>query len=378
MNIKHFTKALATVGIDYYAGVPDSQLKCLCDELYAEKTLGKDHVIAHNEGGAVALCAGYHLATGKVGCVYMQNSGIGNAVNPICSLLNPKVYAIPVLFVVGYRGEPGVHDEPQHVFQGEVTVAQLEQLGIRAVVLDGQTTLSDVNERLAEFVKAFQKGDSCAFVIKKGTFESELKPLYQNQYRMKREDAIESIVSQLEKDDLIVSTTGKASRELFEIRERAGTGHAQDFLTVGSMGHSSMIALGLDKNTTRGRVWCLDGDGALIMHMGALATAAHYADNRYRYILINNGSHETVGGLPTLSPFIDYRKLAEAVGFDTYFVAETKEELSQAVSKMKDAKGKCFLEVRTDLSSRKDLGRPTTTPVENKTALMQAVRERLK
>ena len=297
-------KLVEIIGADFYSGVPDSQLKALCNYLMA--TYGIDpnhHVIAANEGNCTALAAGYHLATGKVPVVYMQNSGEGNIINPVASLLNDKVYAIPMVFIVGWRGEPGIHDEPQHIYQGEVTVKLLEDMDIATFAIGKETTDEEVEAKMAEFREILAKGKDVAFVIRKGALSFDGKVEYKNDNKMIREEIIRHIVK-ASGEDPIVSTTGKASRELFETRVANGQSHKYDFLTVGSMGHSSSIALGRELFETRvangqshkydfltvgsmghsssialgvainkpdTRIWCVDGDGAVLMHMGSMA-----------------------------------------------------------------------------------------------------------
>lgn len=246
---------------DFYTGVPDSQLQALCNFLIDKYGISEHHVIAANEGNCTALAAGHYLATGNVPVVYMQNSGIGNIINPVASLLNDKVYAIPCIFVVGWRGEPGIHDEPQHIYQGEVTLKLLEDMDIATFVIGKETTEAELYAKMKEFRNVLTNGKSVAFVVRKGALEYGNKVVYSNEYQMKREEVLEHIVAVTENDP-IVSTTGKASRELFEIRERNGQGHECDFLTVGSMGHSSSIALGIAmskrmKNMVRRRRWCM-------------------------------------------------------------------------------------------------------------------------
>lgn len=374
MKVEKLFAEIEKMGMDFYTGVPDSQLRALCDNLMERYGVGEYHVIAANEGAAVGLAAGHYLATGKPGVVYMQNSGIGNAVNPICSLLNDKVYAIPMLFIVGWRGEPGVHDEPQHVYQGEITCELLDCLGVRNFVIDKGTTDETFADYFDEIAKEFSKGHQCALIIRKGSLETEVKMKYQNDYPMSREEVINFFVDEMKQDDIVVSTTGKLSRELFEAREARGQGHERDFLTVGSMGHSSMIAMGIAMSKKERRVFCLDGDGAVLMHMGSLAVAGSNHLRNYVHVLINNGAHETVGGLPTVSGSIDYLKIAEACGYENIYTASNKQELAEFFSRLNNVKGCVFIEVRTNLISRADLGRPTTTPIQNKEAFMKFVK----
>ena len=264
-------KLTALLGADFYTGVPDSQLKALCNYLMGTYGIDpKHHVIAANEGNCTALAAGYHLATGKVPVVYMQNSGEGNIINPVASLLNEKVYGIPMIFIIGWRGEPGVHDEPQHIYQGEVTLKLLEDMGIASYVIGKDTTDEEVEAAMAGFAPLLAQGKDVAFVIRKGALTTDVKVAYANAYTMRREDVIRHIID-VTGNDPIISTTGKASRELFELRTARGESHRHDFLTVGSMGHSSSIALGVAAHQPDKKVWCIDGDGAILMHMGAMA-----------------------------------------------------------------------------------------------------------
>ncbi len=371
MKIENLFMEIEKLGMDFYTGVPDSQLKALCDSLMSKYGVGEHHVIAANEGAAVGLAAGHYLATGKPAVVYLQNSGIGNAVNPICSLVNDKVYAIPVLFVVGWRGEPGVHDEPQHIYQGEITRELLDCLGIKNFVISKESTTEELAEDFAEIQKEFAIGHQCALVVRKGALETDLKMKYKNDYTMSREDAVKLFVDYTKERDIVVSTTGKLSRELFEAREERGQGHEKDFLTVGSMGHSSMIAMGIAREKKDRKVFCLDGDGAVLMHLGSVAVAGTEKMDNFIHVLFNNGAHETVGGLPTISEKIDYLKIAEACGYENIFTVKTEEELKGIFAKIYEAKGSVFLEVKTSLGSRADLGRPTTTPIQNKEAFME-------
>ncbi|MBD5483047.1 MAG: phosphonopyruvate decarboxylase [Lachnospiraceae bacterium] len=356
---------------EFYCGVPDSQLKALCDYLIDRYgTDPKHHVIAANEGNCVASAAGYHLSTGKVPVVYMQNSGEGNAVNPIASLLNDKVYAIPCIFVIGWRGEPGIKDEPQHIFQGEITLKLLEDMQILYHVIDEKTNPSDLDAVMREFCEYLSEGKQTAFVIRKNALKYEGATQYHNKYTMTREDVIERIV-ETAGNDRIISTTGKASRELFEIREKRKEGHENDFLTVGCMGHASSIALQIAVQRPDKRVWCLDGDGAALMHMGAMAVIGSQKPSNMIHVLLNNQAHETVGGMPTVAEGVCFRKIAEGCGYPHILSVEGAEELGEALKDIKERKELCFLEVKCALGARADLGRPTTTALENKLRFMQ-------
>ncbi|MBO7424329.1 MAG: phosphonopyruvate decarboxylase [Clostridiales bacterium] len=368
MDVKNFAQIL---GADFYTGVPDSQLKALCN--YLMNTYGidpKHHVIAANEGNCTALAAGYHLATGKVPVVYMQNSGEGNIINPVASLLNDKVYKIPVIFVVGWRGEPGTKDEPQHIYQGEVTVKLLEDMGINSFVIRKETTEEEVKEAMSSFSKTLAEGFDVAFVISKGALSYDEKVVYKNDNQMIREEIIKHIVK-ISGEDPIVSTTGKASRELFETRVANGQSHKYDFLTVGSMGHSSSIALGVAINKPQQKIWCVDGDGAVLMHMGSMAVLGSQKPKNMVHVVINNCAHETVGGMPTVMGDVDLVAVAKACGYPKAVKVSTYDELDAELQKAKDSNELCLIEAMCSIGARDDLGRPTTTALENKENFME-------
>jgi len=368
MKVESFVKAL---GADFYTGVPDSQLKALCN--YLMDTYGIDprhHVIAANEGNCAALAAGYHLATGKVPVVYMQNSGEGNIINPVASLLNDKVYAIPVIFVIGWRGEPGIHDEPQHIYQGEVTVKLLDDMDIKSFVIGKETTEEELAAAMADFREVLATGKDVAFVIRKGALTDAPSVKYSNENTMVREEIIRHIVA-ASGTDPIVSTTGKASRELFEIREANGQGHGYDFLTVGSMGHSSSIALGVAINKPDLKVWCVDGDGAVLMHMGSMAVLGANKPSNMVHVVINNSAHETVGGMPTVAGSIDLVGIAKACGYPYAVSVDSFEALDKELADAKKRDSLSMIEVKCSIGARDDLGRPTTTALENKQNFMK-------
>ncbi len=364
---------LNIIGSDFYTGVPDSQLRALCDCLMQNKGIGAGHVIAANEGNAVALAAGEYLATGKIPVVYMQNSGIGNAVNPILSLTNEKVYGIPCIFVVGWRGEPGVHDEPQHIRQGELTLRLLEDLGLKVYVLDTDTSESDISHELAESEEWFAQGKSLAFVVKKGALHNEAKVSYQNSYVLLREEVIECI-TEAAGQDVIVATTGKAGRELYEVRERRGQSHKYDFLTVGSMGHCSSIALGIAMNKPDKKVWCIDGDGAVLMHLGAMAVIGNRKPSNLIHIVINNEAHESVGGMPTVTNTMNIPQIAMGCGYESAASVQMMADLKEKLKQVKGADALSLIEVKCAVGARADLGRPKTTPKENRDSFMEYLR----
>ena len=364
-----FIEKLRENGIDCFAGVPDSLLKNICAYI-TDHCDAEYNIIAANEGAAVGLAAGHYLATGQPACVYMQNSGEGNIINPLASLTDPEVYNIPVLLLIGWRGRPGVHDEPQHVKQGKVTTGLLNTMGINFDVLSKEEDRAE--KQIAKAIDALKKKDVYALVIEKDTFEDyKLQNVEKNDLTMSREEAIQTVAAALGEKDCIVSTTGMISRELFEYRAAMNQGHERDFLTVGSMGHASQIALGIAMAKPDRKVWCFDGDGATIMHMGSMAIVANKAPRNYVHVVFNNGAHDSVGGQPTVGLKIDLPAVAKAVGYPNAFSVDTKEDLIDALKAVKTLHGPVLLEVKVKKGNRKDLGRPTTTPIQNKEALMK-------
>ncbi len=367
VDTEKFYDYLITKNLDFFAGVPDSLLKNLCSCI-KEKSDKTHNIITSNEGNAVALASGYHISSGKYGVVYMQNSGIGNAVNPLLSLADEEVYSIPMLLIVGWRGEPGIKDEPQHIKQGKVTIELFETMGIECVILD-----ENYQEKIDYCYKYISSNNKpIALIVKKGLFTEykSSKPI--NNYLITREEALETIVDCLNENDFIVSTTGKTSRELFEIREKRKEKHSNDFLTVGSMGHTSSIALGMSIGSEN-NIYCIDGDGSFIMHMGSFAIIPTVAKQNFKYILINNGAHESVGGQPTVAFNIDIQKMLLSLGFKNVYIAKTNEEIKKYMNNLKNGELQALV-IYTKLGSRDNLGRPTISPIENKKAMMEKFR----
>ena len=373
INPSFFIDLLVANNIDCFAGVPDSLLKNIC--AYITDHLDAQHnIIAANEGAAIGLAAGHYLATGHPACVYMQNSGEGNIINPIASLTDPEVYNIPVLLLIGWRGKPGVHDEPQHIKQGKVTTGLLNTMGINYDVLSKEE--EKAKKQIVKAIDALKRNEVYALVIEKDTFEDyKLQTNEQNNYTMSREEAIQTVASKLGEKDCIVSTTGMISRELFEFRESKGQGHERDFLTVGSMGHASQIALGIALAQPERRVWCFDGDGATIMHMGSMAIVADKNPKNFVHVVFNNGAHDSVGGQPTVGLKINLPAIAMAVGYKATISIDNQNELKQYLSQLAKQEGPVLLEIKVKKGNRKDLGRPTTTPQENKNALMDFLKK---
>jgi len=371
---QEFHDWLAARGVDFFTGVPDSLLKPIC--FYLADHVGDQHVVAANEGGAVALACGYHLATGKVPLVYLQNSGQGNTINPLLSLADPDVYSIPLVILIGWRGEPGTADEPQHVKQGKVTVDLLEAMDIpwRHLPSESDAASSCVDELIAI---AADESRPVALLVSEGTFESyKPKPSTLNSdFEMTREEAIEAVAANLGDTDAIVATTGKISRELYECRTRAGDGHERDFLTVGSMGHASQIAMGIALAQPDRQVVCLDGDGAMLMHMGAAAIVGAEGVTNFKHIILNNGVHDSVGGMPSAGLQVSFTEIALACGYSDAWCIEGLDEVDEKIAQLRSAEGPAMLEILVKKGARSDLGRPKTSPIENKEAFTQFLSE---
>ena len=369
-----FYKSIDKAGIHFFCGVPDSLLKDLCAFIDENVPVGR-HIIAANEGNAIAIATGYHLSTGEASLVYMQNSGLGNAVNPLVSLADKAVYGIPMLLLIGWRGEPGVHDEPQHRIQGRITRELLEVLGVPCEVLSDQSALA--NEQICRAVQTMKATRSpFALVVRKKTFAPHAAVVRNSSLPLNRERALGVIVDSVGNDGIVVSTTGKISRELFEYREREGQTHEKDFLMVGSMGHASSIALGLACGHPDIDVYCLDGDGAAIMHMGALAIIGSHAPNNFKHIIFNNGAHESVGGQPTVGFNMDLAGVAQSCGYKKVFRVDTEDGLRVSLQDAKGVSGPVLVEVRVSIGSRADLNRPSVPLAESRDTLMAFMRAR--
>lgn len=372
MKASKLLEALEKMGIHTITGVPDSTLKQFCDGLQNYKGAIRHYVTA-NEGAAVGVSIGSYLADGKPACVYMQNSGIGNAVNPIASLVNRDVYGIPMLFIVGWRGESGIKDEPQHVFQGKITCELFDVLSIPYEVIDENTTWEELENILQKASKELSREEQFALIVKKGTFEKEEKFVWNNGNELVREQALGTILQELPRDVLYVSTTGKISRELYEQSNAMYGGHDNIFMTVGGMGHASMIALGIANEKTDKKIVCIDGDGAALMHMGALALIASQAPANFYHIVINNQAHESVGAMPTGCQKTDFCKIAEVAGYKWTRKVNNLEDLKEALTMMQQQTGPVLLEIMVSLDSRADLGRPKESARENKETFMKQV-----
>ena len=371
MNIEQFIAGIKKLGIDTMIGVPDSTLKVFCDYLNSEGGKEFVHYVPANEGAAAGIAVGTYLATGRPACIYMQNSGLGNFVNPYTSIMNKEVYRIPGLLITGWRGEPGVHDEPQHKFMGAVTRATLELLEIEYEIIDKFTDTAMINVVFEKAQRALSEGKIYCILVKKGTFEEKSYGTFQNKHTLIREHVIAEILKVVADDDILVSTTGKISREVYEQSDLIKGQHVQEFLTVGGMGHASMIAFGLAKKNTGKRTVCIEGDGALLMHMGSMAFIGKQQPDNFIHICLNNDAHESVGGMPTGASGTDYYKVAEACGYTQVMCIEDKKGLDAFISGYRELKGTVFVEIKVAMDSRKNLGRPKETAEENKIGFMK-------
>ncbi len=362
MNTSEFYNALRAQGLEMFCGVPDSCLKELC-ACVTDNTPFEKNIIAANEGNALAIAIGHTLATGKPAVVYMQNSGLGNIVNPMLSLSDEEVYNIPSLFIIGWRGMPGEHDEPQHVKQGKLTLPLLETMGIAYEVLEDVSQVAKACAYMAETQKPF------ALVVKKGTFDAYPKKALSQPYTLTREKAIQTVLSLMGEKDIVISTTGMISREVYENR----TSHEKDFLTVGGMGHASSIAFGVAINKPDRTVYCLDGDGAFLMHMGAAPVIASRKLPNLKHIVFNNEAHDSVGGQPTIMGGVDIPAVVKASGYAAAYQADDEDSIRRVWNDFVSTAAPCLLEIKVKTGSRKDLGRPKEKPVENKAAFMSFV-----
>lgn len=370
MKVELFVNEIKALGITTIAGVPDSALQPFCNYLNGEQKEFR-HFVPANEGAAVGLAIGEYLASGKPTCVYMQNSGIGNIVNPITSLANEAVYDIPILFVVGWRGEPGKKDEPQHRFMGEITGELLDVLHIKNRVISNQMSEKEVRDIFLEAKQQLENQKQFAIIVKRDALQLGTSNSYKNSFSLKREEAISEIIDSLSKEDVIVSTTGKISREVYEQCDKIIGHHKQAFLTVGGMGHAGMIAFGIAQQAHEKKVFCIEGDGAILMHMGELAFLAKQAPINYVHICLNNEAHESVGGMPTGAVGEDFFSLARDCGYKYVVCVNNSKELKKELMKIKEMDGPVFIEVKVSMESRKDLGRPKESAIENRNNFME-------
>ena len=372
IEVNNLISLIEKKGTDFYAGVPDSLLKEFCIYLSTNKD-SQHHIVTANEGNAIGLAIGYYLSTGKIPLVYMQNSGLGNVVNPLVSLADSQIYSIPILLFIGFRGEPGLKDEPQHIKQGQITEELLDVLGIHYEIMSDNP--EDYGKQISDAYSYMNKTKrSFAFIIRKNTFAKAHEQLKENWCsNITREEAIDSVITSLDKDSFIVSTTGMASRELYELRNKYKQEHSHDFLTVGGMGHANQIALGIALNKPEKSIICIDGDGAFLMHMGSGGIIGSQKPQNLLHILINNSAHDSVGGIPTISSEIDLCKIAKSFGYKKIFKIHDKKKIRKAINSFYKNHELTFIEIDVRCGHRKDLGRPIEKPIDNKQEFMKAL-----
>lgn len=346
LNQKKVFECLAQHGVTYFTGVPDSYLNGFCN--FALANCGERNVITANEGNAVALAAGHYLASREIPLVYMQNSGEGNAVNPLASLVDKDVYAIPMILLIGWRGQGGSEpNHPQHKLQGEITTSLLDILHIP------YTILTDSDDEFASTVDTAVKYCTehrvpYAFIASKGVMADPDKlNNVDDVYPMSREEAIEIILDHMPEDTIYSATTGRATRELFFLREKRNETKAHDFLNVGAMGHAGSVAIGIALSKPNRKVVALDGDCAAIMHMGAMTMMSKLDAPNFIHVVLNNGAHESVGGQPSAGHLIDWTRIAEACGYETvHSPVTTREELIKAVNTLRVCGKASFIDCR--------------------------------
>ncbi len=366
---------LVSEGFNFFTGVPDSLLKFFCAYI-SDNTTKESHIIAANEGNAIGLATGHFLGSGSPALVYLQNSGLGNIINPLISLADKEIYSIPMLIIIGWRGEPGVKDEPQHIKQGRITKNLLEALELNYFEIgpDLENSVGIISSAI-KLMK--MNNEPTIILVKKNTFQKyKLIEKNKDTSNFKREKAIKDIVDNLDKDSLIVSTTGMISRELFEYRVFRGDGHQNDFLTVGSMGHSSSIALGLALSTKKKKIVCLDGDGSLIMHLGSTAIQGVSNLSNFLHLVLNNGAHDSVGGQPTVAQKINLSQIVKNCGYKHVSTVTDSDQLVEKINEYKNYnEGPNLIEIIVCKGSRKDLGRPTQEPKKNKDDFMNFIQQ---
>lgn len=376
MRASIFLQELKRIGIHTIAGVPDSTLKQFCDAIQLDEGKQFQHYVTANEGAAVGLATGIYLATKQPCLVYLQNSGLGNIINPLASIANCEVYGIPMLFVIGWRGEPGKKDEPQHVYQGKITDTLLEVMNVSYAIIDDATTQEQLSEIFTEARKVLDNNRQYAVIVKKDAFEKEQKFEWKNGYSFVREQALRVILQNVYQNSYIVSTTGKISRELYEQCQMLFGNHDRLFMTVGGMGHASMIAFGIAQADRAKRIVCIDGDGAVMMHMGALAFIAKQSPSNFLHIVINNAAHESVGAIPTGFSGQTYAQVAKACGYHRVSTVDTEQDLNKALQMASSRQELSMIEVMTALDARVDLGRPKESAKENGIHFMESLQER--
>jgi phosphonopyruvate decarboxylase len=362
---------LVANGVDYFCGVPDTITGPFSHLL--EDHAKDRHVITANEGNAIGLAIGYHIATGKIPVVYMQNSGLSNAVDPLASLADRSVLSTPMLLLVGWRGQPGRHDESHHARQGIMTPGLLQSLEIPFDTLsrDSSEASLQVNQMTNN---AGDQNRPHALLIEQGSFAEYSSDVgaYEN-HPMSREKAVGAIVDALDETAIVVASIGKLSRELFEYRQKKEQDPSKDLLVVGGMGHASSIALGIAGQKPEKKIFCFDGDGSVLMHLGALATIGNLGPGNFYHMVFNNGVHDSVGGQPITAPNVDLPAIARACGYRYATAQNDPQIVTNEVVKIQQDAGPALLEVKVQPGARTNLTRPTISPAKNKELLMSYI-----
>ena len=356
ISSKYFLKFLLKKKINFFTGVPDSLLKFFLNEL---NLISKNNnITAVNEGSAVSMAIGYYLATKKIPCVYMQNSGLGNAINPLASLAHKKVYSVPMVLIVGWRGGPSYHDEPQHKVKGKITLKLLKLLKVKYEILNNK--VKNFN-KFSKLIRYSEKNSTpVAIIVEKNTFEQNKKIRIDKTKNKSvyRREIIEILLKKIKKKTKLISTTGYTSRELNQLRSQRKLYNGQDFYLVGGMGHATSVALGVALKT-KNKVVCLDGDGSLLMHMGSLSTVGYFKNKNFLHIMFNNKSHESVGGQKVLSDQVDFKNMILSLGYKNYSLVSNKKEFNKRIDTFLNSKGPSFINILTRKGILKDLKRPS-------------------
>ena len=354
IKVSALIKVLKKNNSNFFTGVPDSVLKEL--SLYLQSKSKKNHIISTNEGSAVSLGIGHYLSTKKLPIIYMQNSGLSNALNPLISIAHEKVYSIPLILIIGWRGSPRVKDEPQHNVKGKVTEQILKLLKIKYTILRSKFDLKKFDKQ----IKLAKKNKSIvACLIEQGTLEkSNNIKMKKDFYNLDKEFFLKTLLDNLQKKTKIISSTGYNSRELIYLRDKYKLKNSKDFYMVGGMGHTSSVALGYSL-FSKNKTICIDGDGSLLMHLGSIKTAGFFANKNFKYILLNNNTHDSVGGQSTYSNNIDFEKLSKSLGFKKFYSINNKKNLNYNIKRFLSENNLSFLEVKVTNSKIKKLPRPT-------------------
>ena len=353
IKIDSLINVLKKNDINFFTGIPDSILIEL--SRFLQNKNKRKHIRATSEGSAISIGIGHYLSTKQVPCIYMQNSGLSNALNPLISITSKKVYNIPLVLIIGWRGSPRVKDEPQHNVKGKITESILKLLNIKYTIVRSGNDLSQFNK----IVKNAKKNNNiAACLIEQGTIK-KIKKTYnkKNFYKLNKELFLKTLLETLEKNSKVISSTGYNSRELMYLRNKYKLINTKDFYMVGGMGHTASVALGYSLSTKKKTI-CIDGDGSFLMHLGSIKTAGTFANNNFKYILLNNNSHDSVGGQNTYANNIDFEKLSKSLGFKKFYKIKNNKNLKQNIKRFLKGNNLNFLEVKITNSKIKNLPRP--------------------